>query len=246
MYAEELCFAPKYERVRRLVHEGPSAKSTCEAAREALGPAQRLVLRRRAVGRRRDDGHGLPRLRMVSLDARRRTRREERLGRDGYGAAQGPHARRRQRGRGRRIRARRRRSRGRQLGEARRHGRSHRGLRHQRLQSRPICSAATPRSPTARRDTGTRSRRPGRRRAGRSRCSRRHSTRAIRRTAALHPVRARDTAPLVTGEDGARCSRCSMPHDASARTGQKVRLPFRPAVRKPVDLWNGPTGEPQS
>jgi len=27
---------------------------------------------------------------------------------------------------------------------------------------------------------------------------------------------------------------------ASARTGQKVPLPFRPLVRKPVDLWNGP------
>jgi myo-inositol 2-dehydrogenase / D-chiro-inositol 1-dehydrogenase len=29
MYAEELCFAPKYERVRRLANEGRSASSTC-------------------------------------------------------------------------------------------------------------------------------------------------------------------------------------------------------------------------
>ena len=31
-----------------------------------------------------------------------------------------------------------------------------------------------------------------------------------------------------------------------ARTGQKVALPFRPVVRKPVDLWNGPTEQPPS
>ena len=48
MYAEELCFAPKYERVRKLVNEGAVGKILPNApVRETLRPAQRLVLRHR-------------------------------------------------------------------------------------------------------------------------------------------------------------------------------------------------------
>ncbi len=150
-----------------------------EAAREALGPPQRLVLGRQPVRRRRDDGHGLPCLRLVSLDARQ-PRREERVGNDGHGAAQGEDERRRQHGVRRRVRGRRDRPRRGRLGEAGRHGRSHRGLRDQGASLSPTCSAATPRPPTAKRATATRRRRRDRPRAGPSRSSKKSSTRAIR------------------------------------------------------------------
>jgi predicted dehydrogenase len=55
-----------------------------------------------------------------------------------------------------------------------------------------------------------------------------------------------DTTPLVTGHDGRAVLEILYAAYASARTGRKVPLPFRPAVRKPVDLWNGPTTEPPS
>jgi hypothetical protein len=32
----------------------------------------------------------------------------------------------------------------------------------------------------------------------------------------------------------------------SARIGQKVSLPFRPTVSKPIDLWLGPENESSS
>ena len=74
MYAEELCFAPKYERVRQLVQEGAVGSILLPASvREALGTAQRLVLRRQSVRRRRADGYGMSRIRLVPLDARRLT-----------------------------------------------------------------------------------------------------------------------------------------------------------------------------
>lgn len=47
------------------------------------------------------------------------------------------------------------------------------------------------------------------------------------------------TTPLVTGEDGRAVLEMLYAAYASARTGQKVALPFRPTVRKPVDLWRG-------
>jgi predicted dehydrogenase len=49
--------------------------------------------------------------------------------------------------------------------------------------------------------------------------------------------------PLVTGQDGRAVLEMLYAAYASARTGQKVSLPFRPAVRRPVDLWNGPADE---
>lgn len=45
--------------------------------------------------------------------------------------------------------------------------------------------------------------------------------------------------PLVTGEDGRAVLELIYAAYASARTGQKVKLPFRPRVKKPVDLWLG-------
>jgi myo-inositol 2-dehydrogenase/D-chiro-inositol 1-dehydrogenase len=49
-----------------------------------------------------------------------------------------------------------------------------------------------------------------------------------------------DTAPLVTGEDGRAVLEIIYAAYASAGTGAKVSLPFRPAVRKPIDLWKPP------
>ncbi len=45
--------------------------------------------------------------------------------------------------------------------------------------------------------------------------------------------------PLVTGEDGRAVLEILNAAYASARTGQKVMLPFRPKVRRPIDLWLG-------
>ena len=73
MYAEELCFAPKYERVRQLVREGAIGSiyylRQCE---KHSGPHSDWFYDLESIRRRRADGHGLPRLRLVSLDARRR------------------------------------------------------------------------------------------------------------------------------------------------------------------------------
>jgi myo-inositol 2-dehydrogenase / D-chiro-inositol 1-dehydrogenase len=51
-----------------------------------------------------------------------------------------------------------------------------------------------------------------------------------------------DRQPLVTGEDGRAVLEMLYAAYASARTGQKVALPFAPKVGKPIDLWLG-TGE---
>jgi predicted dehydrogenase len=50
-----------------------------------------------------------------------------------------------------------------------------------------------------------------------------------------------DTAPFVTGEDGRAVLELMYAAYHSARTGQKVSLPFRPStsVTKPIDLWIG-------
>jgi predicted dehydrogenase len=47
------------------------------------------------------------------------------------------------------------------------------------------------------------------------------------------------TRPVVTGEDGRAVLEMLYAAYESARTGQKVELPFRPRVKKPVDLWRG-------
>jgi predicted dehydrogenase len=46
-----------------------------------------------------------------------------------------------------------------------------------------------------------------------------------------------DKTPLVTGEDGRAVLEIMNAAYESARTGRKVMLPFRPAVKKPIDLW---------
>lgn len=43
--------------------------------------------------------------------------------------------------------------------------------------------------------------------------------------------------PVVTGEDGRAVLEIMMAAYASAGTGRKVRLPFRTAASKPIDLW---------
>jgi myo-inositol 2-dehydrogenase/D-chiro-inositol 1-dehydrogenase len=46
-----------------------------------------------------------------------------------------------------------------------------------------------------------------------------------------------DTQPVTTGEDGRAVLELIYAAYHSARTGQKVALPFRPVVSKPIDLW---------
>ena len=46
-----------------------------------------------------------------------------------------------------------------------------------------------------------------------------------------------DTQPIVTGEDGRAVLELMNAAYQSARTGQKVTLPFHPKVSKPIDLW---------
>jgi myo-inositol 2-dehydrogenase/D-chiro-inositol 1-dehydrogenase len=46
-----------------------------------------------------------------------------------------------------------------------------------------------------------------------------------------------DREPVVTGEDGRAVLEIMMAAYRSARTGCKVKLPFRTAARKPIDLW---------
>lgn len=48
-----------------------------------------------------------------------------------------------------------------------------------------------------------------------------------------------DTTPLVTGEDGRAVLEIIYAAYASARSGAKVTLPFHPKVAKPIDLWKG-------
>lgn len=48
-----------------------------------------------------------------------------------------------------------------------------------------------------------------------------------------------DQPPCVTGEDGRAVLELIMAAYHSARIGQKVSLPFRPQVSRPVDLWLG-------
>jgi predicted dehydrogenase len=48
-----------------------------------------------------------------------------------------------------------------------------------------------------------------------------------------------DKSPLVTGEDGRAVLEIMNAAYQSAHTGQKVVMPFRPKVKKPIDLWFG-------
>ncbi|MCC6234136.1 MAG: Gfo/Idh/MocA family oxidoreductase [Verrucomicrobiales bacterium] len=50
------------------------------------------------------------------------------------------------------------------------------------------------------------------------------------------------TEPVVTGQDGRAVLEILNAAYASARTGQKVMLPFSPKVKRPVDLWLGEAG----
>ena len=75
MYAEELCFAPKYVRLKQLLDDGRARPNPSgQAIGEARRPARGALLGCRALGRRRHHGHGLPCDRVLPLDARRRPR----------------------------------------------------------------------------------------------------------------------------------------------------------------------------
>ncbi|MBI4873308.1 MAG: Gfo/Idh/MocA family oxidoreductase [Acidobacteria bacterium] len=59
-------------------------------------------------------------------------------------------------------------------------------------------------------------------------------------------VRGKET-PASTGEDGRIVLEALYAGYASAGQGKKIALPFRPAgVRRPIDLWRGETGAPES
>jgi predicted dehydrogenase len=51
-----------------------------------------------------------------------------------------------------------------------------------------------------------------------------------------------DVTPVSTGEDGRAVLELLNAAYQSARIGQKVSLPFRPKVSKPIDLWLGIAG----
>ena len=71
-YAEELCFAPKYVRLKQLIAEGALGKVHLgQAIREARRPPCGLVFRHQSKRRRSDVRHGLPRDRVLPLAARR-------------------------------------------------------------------------------------------------------------------------------------------------------------------------------
>ena len=53
-----------------------------------------------------------------------------------------------------------------------------------------------------------------------------------------------DTEPLTTAEDGRAVLEMLNAAYHSARIGAKVALPFRPSVSKPIDLWLGPSDAP--
>jgi len=48
-----------------------------------------------------------------------------------------------------------------------------------------------------------------------------------------------DKQPVVTGEDGRAVMELMLAAYESAGTGRRVPLPFRPSVKKPIDLWLG-------
>ena len=50
-----------------------------------------------------------------------------------------------------------------------------------------------------------------------------------------------DKQPLVTGEDGRAVLEIIYAAYASAKEGKKILLPFTPVVKKPIDLWLGTT-----
>ncbi len=50
-----------------------------------------------------------------------------------------------------------------------------------------------------------------------------------------------DKQPLVTGEDGRAVLEIIYAAYASAKEGRKIMLPFTPVVKKPIDLWLGNT-----
>ena len=244
MYAEELCFAPKYVRLKQLLDEGALGRPDAgQAVREARRPARRRssgTSTRSGGGVTMDMGcHAIEFFRWMLRQAGQRprcrasTRRwaptstpTRRSGDDNAililefdRAAPIGH----RRG---------------ELDQARRHGRPRRGprLAGRRLR-RP---AARQRDPDLqhRAATATRSRR---------RASTEGWSFTIYEEAwnygfpqeMAHFVDCvqDDEPPLVTGEDGRAVLEAIFAAYESAGTGRKVTLPFKTDARKPIDLW---------
>ena len=240
MYAEELCFAPKYERVRHLVKEGAVGDIyMLKQLEKHSGPHSDWFwnVDQSGGGVLMDMGcHAFGWFRwMLGGDAGR----QERVGDDGHGAPQGPHPRRGQRRLRRRVRERRDRLGRGQLGEAGRHGRSHRGLRHRRASSFADLFRGNAASTYSEEGYGYAAEKAG-------------STKGWTFTIfeevfnqgypheLQHFIRCvrENEKPLVTGEDGRAVLEMIYAAYASARSGAKVALPFqarRPQAGGPVE-----------
>ena len=120
-YAEELFFTPKYVKAKEMADQGAFGEVYREAVRDALRPARRVVLGRRALGWRRVHGHGLPACVLLLVPRPPEAGRDHRA--DGDVRARRDHEGRRPRVRDRRVRGRRGRLRRGLVGPARRHGR---------------------------------------------------------------------------------------------------------------------------
>ena len=236
MYAEELCFTPKYVRLKQLLDEGALGRADAgQAVGEARRPARAALLGRRALRRRRDDGHGLPRHRVLPLDALGKdgpaAAGAERLRADGHARPRRQDPRRRQRGADPRIRqpggVGRVHRRG-ELDEARRHGRPRRvhgskGVAYaDLLHGNAIETYSQSGYGYAVEKAGSH------RRAGASRSTRRRGTTASRRRWSTSSAASRASdKPLVTGEDGRAVLEVIFAAYESAGTGRKVTLPFK-------------------
>ena len=217
-YAEELCFAPKYVRLKQLIDEGALGKvHLVKQSEKHDGPHAELVLRHPPQRRRSDVRHGLPRDRVLPLAARRfvhwrQGADPERLRPDGHLRPRRQDQRRRRGDLALDVRRGRRRPGRGELDQAGRDGRPGRGLRQRGtgLCRRPL-RQRPPRLLPAR-VTATPSRRPGPRRAGRFRSTRRSGTTASRRRwSTSSPASAREPNPARTATTAAPSSRPSMP-----------------------------------
>ena len=245
MYAEELCFAPKYVRLKQLVDDGALGKPhLVKQSEKHDGPhaAWFWDVDRSGGGVTMDMGcHAIEFFRWM-LRAERKSARGPRAstprlgtlvhGDKTRGDDDGPdHRRVRQRLRGP--------GRG-KLDQARRHGRPGRGLRLAgRGLRRPAARQLDPHlQPSA--ATTTPSRRPARPPAGASRSTRRSGTTASRRRWPTSSTACATTRqPIVTGEDGRATLEIIMAAYASAGQGKKIALPFATDAKRPIDLWRG-------
>ena len=241
MYAEELCFAPKYVRLKQLLESGALGRPTLVKQSEKHdGPhaAHFWDVERSGGGVTMDMGcHAieffrwmLGRPRIESVYAQMSTQRPRRA--DARRRQRDPDPRVRRRGYGHR--------RG-ELDQARAAWTTAPRSTARRASPMPTSCTATPSRPTARAATTT----PSRRRARRKGWSFTIYEEAW--NYGFHGEMAHfvdcvqnDRTPLVTGDDGRAVLEAIFAAYESARTGRKVMLPFASKARKPIDLWWAP------